>query len=90
MAHTLFDVDPRATAAQVGRARLGLLELARRHGLAELRVTSGGALVVHVVDDPGYRPVIRFVVEATSLLGAEPDVIVDDAPAARELSAKPL
>ncbi len=67
-----------------------MLQLAERHGLAELRLTDEGMLVVHVVDDPTYRPVIRFVRDATHLLGAEPQVVTDDAPAAKGLVASPL
>lgn len=79
-----LDAEKRATTAnQLLAGRDRLRELASAHGLSELRLASDGTLFVHVDRDPGYRPVLRFVEEATKSLGAEPNVVVDDAPAAK-------
>lgn len=88
------DLVPRASAGQIRGARVKLLELARHHGLSDVRLASGAApatLVVHVDEDPTYKPVLRFLADATDVLGAEPHTVTDDTPAARALrSAQPL
>jgi hypothetical protein len=72
----------RASADQLRAARTTLRTLAGRHGLSGLRLAADGTLFVHVDDDPGYRPLLTFVDEATKSLGAEPNVVSDQTPAA--------
>lgn len=84
------DLEPRATAQQIRAAKARLSKLARSLELSDLRLTPQGTLVVHVERDPSYRPVLKFVTEATRILGAEPHVVTDDAPAASRLQASPL
>jgi hypothetical protein len=84
------DVEPRASGAQLRRARRRLQRLADELGLSNLRLAQDGTLVVHVDDDPSYRPVLKFVTEATLILGAEPHVVTDDAPIADRLTTTAL
>ncbi len=74
---------PRASADQVLRSRVLLRELAARQGLSDLRLAPDGTVFVHVDNDPGYGPVLRFVEAATKALGAEPNVVTDETAAAR-------
>jgi hypothetical protein len=84
------DVEPRAPANQVRRARDQLRRTADELGLSNLRLAKDGTLVVHVDDDPSYRQVLKFVTEASRILGAELHVVTDDAPIADHLTTTPL
>jgi hypothetical protein len=84
------DVEPRATAAQVRRARGRLQQVADELGLSNLRLATDGTLVVHVDDDPSYRQVLKFVTETSRILGSEPHFVTDDAPIADRLTTTPL
>lgn len=79
-----------ATAAQVRKAAAKLRETATRLGLSELRVADDGTIVLHVDNDATHRPVIRFLNDATTLLGAEPYVVTDDAAGAGRYRTHPL
>lgn len=72
----------RATADQLRAAAATLRVLAARHGLSGPRLADDGTLFVHIDQDPGYRPLLAFVDEATKALGAEPNVVTDQTPAA--------
>jgi hypothetical protein len=74
---------PRASADQVIGSQVILRELAAREGLSNLRLAVDGTVFVHIDHDPGYGPVLRFVEAATRVLGAEPNVVTDETPAAR-------
>ncbi|HLI53812.1 MAG TPA: hypothetical protein VKU88_05770 [Acidimicrobiales bacterium] len=92
MSRIASDLEPIATADQLRTARQQLREMAARLELSNLRVADDGTLLVHVDVDgnPGYRPVIKFVNQATDLLGAVPRVVVDSAPGAGRYRTKPL
>src|SRR5699024_9309016 len=72
----------RASAEQLHACRAVLRDLAGRHGLSNLRLAADGTLFVHVDDDPGYRRLLDFVADATAGIGAEPNVVTDETPAA--------
>jgi hypothetical protein len=72
----------RASADQLRGAADILRTMATRHGLSDLRLDNDGTLFVHIVSDPGYRPLLAFLAEATRTLGVEPNVVSDDAPVA--------
>lgn len=76
MAQTVVD-DRRASRTEVLAHRDHLLGLAGRHGLAHVHVRADGALVV-TAPAPGYRPVARFVGEASRAVGAHVYVVTDD------------
>lgn len=76
------DLEPLATADQIQKTRQQLKEMAVRLELSDLSVANDGTVVLHVDRDLGYRPVIKFVTEATQLMGAVPRVVVDSAPGA--------
>lgn len=90
MSKIASDLEPIATADQLRKAHQQLTEMAGRLALSDLRVADDGTVLVHVDRDPGYRPVIRFVNEATRLLGAVPRVVVDSAPGAGRYRTTPL
>ena len=85
---------PHASVDQLRGTRTKLLDLARRNGLSDVRLVANATpptLVVHVDDEPTNKPVLRFVADATAVLGSEPHVITDDTLAAQTLpSARPL
>lgn len=89
MSTTATDVGPRATAAQIKGAREAVLAAASKHGIDDIRVAEDGTVVVHA-NDPTYRPVLRFIADASSAVGAEVHVITDDAPAGREVHTRLL
>lgn len=72
----------RASVDQLRAAATTLHALAARHGLSGLRLSDDGTLFVHIDSEPGYRPLLAFVDEATKTLGAEPNVVTDQTPAA--------
>lgn len=72
----------RASADQLRAAATTLRTLAARHGLSGLRLAEDGTLFVHIDSEPGYRPLLTFLDEATKALGAEPNVVTDQTPAA--------
>ncbi|PZS04046.1 MAG: hypothetical protein DLM56_07220 [Pseudonocardiales bacterium] len=80
MSNTL-SADRVASAAEVFARRDELRRLAARHGFTQARIADDGTLIVHV-DEPGYRPIIRFSIDAATLLGAHVQTITDDVPAA--------
>lgn len=84
------DLEPVATADQLRKARRQLTDLAGRQELSDLRVAKDGTLLLHVDRDLGYRPVIKFVTQATRLLGAVPRVVVDSAPGAGRYATRRL
>jgi glucose/arabinose dehydrogenase len=69
----------RASADQLRAAATTLRTLADRHGLSRLCLTADGTLFVHVDSESGYRPILAFVDVATQVLGAEPNVVSDQA-----------
>lgn len=74
--------EARASAEQLRASGAILRDLASRHGLSNLRLALDGTLFVHVDDDPGYRRLLDFVADATAAVGAEPNVVTDEAPVA--------
>lgn len=74
--------QPRASADQLRAARTALRTMATRYGLSGLRLVEDGTLFVHIDSDPGYGPLLAFVDEATKMIGAEPNVVSDETPAA--------
>lgn len=79
-----------ASGKQVRKVAPKLRELAARLGLSDLRVAEDGTILLHVDHDRTHRPVIRFLNEATRLIGAEPYLVTDDAPAAGRYHTSPL
>lgn len=73
--------DRVATRAEVLAQRAQIRRLATEHGLTDLRIDPVGTVIVHS-DTPGYRALRRFATDASALIGAWVNVIVDEAPAA--------
>lgn len=90
MSKIASDLEPMATAAQIRKAASKLKELATRLELSDLRLSEDGTIVLHVDSDLGHRPVIRFLNQATRLMGAEPYVVTDCAPGASRYRTSPL
>lgn len=75
--------DRKAARNEVAVHRDAIRQLARGLGLAEARLRSDGAVVVHSPES-GYRAVIRLSAAASELVGRYVHVITDDVPGAAD------
>lgn len=80
--------DRTATRDEVLAHRAELRRLAVVHDLTDSRIDPLGTVIVHS-DTPGYAAVRHFATDATELIGAWVNVIVDNVPAA-DTSTEPL
>lgn len=72
-----FPPLPPASAADVARSRLALIELAARYRIGELRFASPGRLVGRIDEPREALETIELELAASELLGAEVDLFSD-------------
>lgn len=83
-------MGPAAPPELLDRYAALLIDLAKRHGLSNLRHGGPGKIVADVERGRTYFDLARFEMEARSVLGHDVAVISSDAPSAPELAGSGL
>jgi len=83
-------MKPAAPPELLDRYAALLVDLAKRHGLSNLRHGRPGKVVADVDQGRTYFDLARFEMEACSVLGHDVAVISSDAPSASELAGSGL
>jgi len=89
MTATVTTMNP-ATEAHMLRFAQALNNLARGHGLSNLRVAGDGQLIADIAKERTLLDIARFEIEAQAVLQARVSVISSRAELASQLDSRPL